>query len=492
MVQEPQAHAFDDVLQSGLLDMTTFSSDGTVIGVFGRNTLQLSLSDNLFEVCPIFSGMVDVIGELVDEYDNQFTLPSVNLPDSQNETVQLCDLRVCRSRNSDEFVLVTTSVSNDEMPHLEAVREARHKAYETELYELERKRFEEYYAHSPILSFALDAEMNVIASSRQLQEFATGTSGDPAQWVSYFLQSNENQISKEASLVTAVRHDGSIRSIEVAHHSVANSVTGKLEIYYVLLDVTDREALLRSTKRSQIELSELSSKLQVSNQRLEDFARMAAHDLVAPLGRLSVFSEILEQEVGDVIPEQASFAIEAIQSSSKRCREVVTDILELAQVEGVEPDYQEVLIEPLIHQVISDLIGNPKDISLIFDCDFQSMFVDQKLARLIFRNILSNAVKYRSADRPLEIRITGRISNNNFARVEIADNGRGFLMKDGVSPFDPFVRMQNASGKAGSGLGLNMVENACHHLGWTPSISSKPDQGTVVSLRDIIPVGGEE
>ena len=98
----------------------------------------------------------------------------------------------------------------------------------------------------------------------------------------------------------------------------------------------------------------------------------------------------------------------------------------------------------------------------------------------IFRNLISNAIKYRKMDNTLhEIKISITIEQNQ-AIISFRDNGIGINKQNLSKVFDMFYRASEQSG--GSGLGLYIVKNAVEKLGGRVTVGSEPGQYTIFEI----------
>jgi signal transduction histidine kinase len=98
----------------------------------------------------------------------------------------------------------------------------------------------------------------------------------------------------------------------------------------------------------------------------------------------------------------------------------------------------------------------------------------------IFRNLISNAIKYRRVENPLhEINITIAIEENE-AVISFRDNGIGITKQNLTRVFEMFYRASEQAG--GSGLGLYIVKNAVEKLGGRVSVGSEPGQYTIFEI----------
>ena len=98
----------------------------------------------------------------------------------------------------------------------------------------------------------------------------------------------------------------------------------------------------------------------------------------------------------------------------------------------------------------------------------------------IFRNLISNAIKYRKMNNSShEIKIAITIEPNE-ALISFRDNGIGIPKQNQNKVFDMFYRASEQSG--GSGLGLYIVKNAVEKLGGRVSVGSEPGLYTLFEI----------
>lgn len=109
---------------------------------------------------------------------------------------------------------------------------------------------------------------------------------------------------------------------------------------------------------------------------------------------------------------------------------------------------------------------------------------DADMVRQVIANLLSNAIKYSSAVTPIVIH--GR-TQDNFAVLSIADQGRGVPNDEKLKLFEPYFRASNSRGVPGTGIGLYLVERYVATHGGSISFDSELGTGTTVTVR--IPIG---
>ena len=122
-----------------------------------------------------------------------------------------------------------------------------------------------------------------------------------------------------------------------------------------------------------------------------------------------------------------------------------------------------------------------------------TIVADTTLFSQIVENLVGNALKFTPAERTPRIAITARSTPEGMDYV-VADNGIGFNPQYKDRIFEPFRRLNSGSQTSGSGMGLAIVANAIHQLGWTITVDTEEMQGTSFRIgipsRHIVGEGG--
>jgi signal transduction histidine kinase len=101
---------------------------------------------------------------------------------------------------------------------------------------------------------------------------------------------------------------------------------------------------------------------------------------------------------------------------------------------------------------------------------------------IIFNNLISNAVKYNKVGGKADITID---STESEVLLVFTDTGIGISDADRENLFKDFMRVKNERTKniSGSGLGLSIVRKVIELYHGTVKVDSKPDLGTVFTVR---------
>src|SRR5262249_16338845 len=106
---------------------------------------------------------------------------------------------------------------------------------------------------------------------------------------------------------------------------------------------------------------------------------------------------------------------------------------------------------------------------------------DRLALEQIFGNLLDNAVKYRSLERPLEVHVRVKRERGRRIAIEVEDNGRGIAAQDHDRVFDLF-RRSGAQDQPGEGIGLAHVRSMIRNLGGDITLQSELGRGTTMKL----------
>jgi len=163
-------------------------------------------------------------------------------------------------------------------------------------------------------------------------------------------------------------------------------------------------------------------------------------------------------------------------------KENIREILDLSRNSRLKLDKEVVHFKKIIHEVFDQLKFTAeadrvkKKVTVTQDQPFVS---DRRRVKVIFNNLISNAVRYSNGHGP-QIEIEVRVVNDK-ALITIQDNGRGIAKEHIGHVFEMFYRA--TENNAGSGLGLYIVKETIDKLKGSINLKSKVGDGTTVEVR---------
>jgi signal transduction histidine kinase len=218
--------------------------------------------------------------------------------------------------------------------------------------------------------------------------------------------------------------------------------------------------------------------------RYQQAIHWAAHEMRTPLTAIQGSSEIMTRyALTDAKRQQLT---EMINSESKRLARMIQTFLD---VERLADGQMELKREPFsIAQVVETCfqratpIAERKNIGLFLDEIADATLIgDRELMEYALYNLLTNAIKYSPAD--TQIHVLSELDGGRL-RVAVRDQGIGMDAKELKSIFKKFYRTKRAeaSGEAGTGIGLSIVEQIVTHHGGRMEVTSEPGKGSCFTM----------
>ncbi|WP_254861878.1 ATP-binding protein [Halovivax gelatinilyticus] len=231
-------------------------------------------------------------------------------------------------------------------------------------------------------------------------------------------------------------------------------------------------------------LENLVYQLEQSNERLEQFAYAASHDLQEPLRMVSSYLQLLDRRYADELDEDGEEFIGFAVDGADRMREMIRGLLEYSRVETQGEPLEPVDLETLVAAVRSDLTVciDRTDASVTVD-SLPTVEGDPGQLRQVFQNLFENAIEY-SGDEPPTIHVEAERLEPALAAetgtdwiVSVADEGIGIDPDDQAVVFEVFQRLHSRSEHAGSGIGLALCERIIERHGGDIWVDSEPGEG---------------
>lgn len=227
------------------------------------------------------------------------------------------------------------------------------------------------------------------------------------------------------------------------------------------------------------EQKEREESLQRSRDALNSFASVVSHDLRTPLGHISGFTEILQNDLGDSLSQQHQDYMGYIIGGADHMRRLIDALQRHAKLGEVEVEREcidlNTLVAKLKHRyetALSDT-GSTLEWGTLDSVSADPVLLDQLLS-----NLLGNAIRYRSMDRPLCVRIATRETARN-TLIEVKDNGKGISAADQQSIFTLFCRGANAGANDDAlGLGLATCRTIAQAHGGSIRLTSQEGSGS--------------
>jgi signal transduction histidine kinase len=303
--------------------------------------------------------------------------------------------------------------------------------------------------------------------------------------LSYFLfADNDKDTNRFSEIITLI-------------HEVINIMSDKLDNLYLLEElrkinlglerkITDRTSELWETNRllrREIEDKRLAEEeLKLKNEELNNFVYRVSHDLRAPITSVEGLINIIKLELQSKSSDLRPF-ISLLEDRMKNLDRFIYDILNYSRNIRTSVSIEKIEFRSIISACFEELeyLDNAVNIKKTIQVSPKSFFNDKMGIHEIFRNIISNAIKYADKSKDSNtIDIIIKI-NKKEANISIQDNGIG-IAKD-VLPkiFEMFYRGSELS--KGSGIGFNLVSQSVDKMGGKIDVKSTIGEGTEFIVR---------
>ncbi|MFC6716456.1 ATP-binding protein [Natrialbaceae archaeon GCM10025810] len=230
-------------------------------------------------------------------------------------------------------------------------------------------------------------------------------------------------------------------------------------------------------RRYERRLNETVEFLEESNERLEQFAYAASHDLQEPLRMISSYLQLLERRYADQLDEDAAEFIAFTVDGADRMREMIDGLLEYSRIDSQGEPFEPVDLDEVVADVRRDLeVAITESEAEIEVESLPRVFGDESQLRQLFQNLLSNAIEY-SGDEPPRIRVTVEREGCEYV-VSVSDEGIGIDPSESERVFRVFQRLHSRSEYEGTGIGLALCQRIVERHGVRASEANSSSAGS--------------
>jgi light-regulated signal transduction histidine kinase (bacteriophytochrome) len=229
-----------------------------------------------------------------------------------------------------------------------------------------------------------------------------------------------------------------------------------------------RNAALGIVLRKAEELAQLSDELKRSNQELEAFSYSVSHDLRAPFRHIVGYSELLKDATQGRLDERELRYLEVIRQSAQYAGTLVDNLLSFSRVGRAKLNFEPVDMNRLVEAVRRDLATEYANRAVEWRIEpLGTAVADLMMMRLVWQNLIQNALKYTRGRTPATIEISWS-SGEQEDEYAVTDNGVGFEQAYVNKLFGIFQRLHRVEEFEGTGIGLaNVRRMIARHGGRT-------------------------
>jgi len=236
------------------------------------------------------------------------------------------------------------------------------------------------------------------------------------------------------------------------------------------------EALASDVTAKRIELERRGVELERSNADLEQFAYVASHDLQEPLRMVSCYTELLSERLAGDTDEKTKSYMSTVIKGACRMRDQIHGLLEYSRVGSSEAPMERVNLSNALDTVLFEFQTTIQDSGAVIERG-ELPVVNGVSSQLVavFRNLIGNALKYRSEAAP-RIRVDAERAGE-YWRIRVRDNGIGIEPRYKDRVFRMFSRLHSRSKYEGHGIGLAVTKRIVERHGGAIAFESAPGAG---------------
>lgn len=267
---------------------------------------------------------------------------------------------------------------------------------------------------------------------------------------------------------------------------VASAIFIWLVIWYLVSTVSE------SLRKREQQLHVANEQLKKADEEKTRKLLITTHDLKAPFTGIESNIQLLKIMYWDTVSQPVKDIINKIENRAYTLRERVNQILMLESLRSQRSSTEKLSaidLQSVLTSVLEELEEKikAKQIALNVHVPSTQIYGDIKQFKILFSNLLSNAVNYSYDEGIIDIRIE---KLENTIVVYITDHGIGIKAEALPHIFEEYYRTSEAQefNKSSTGLGMAIVKEIALKMGVNIEISSEQNKGTttkvVISKKD--------
>ncbi len=223
-------------------------------------------------------------------------------------------------------------------------------------------------------------------------------------------------------------------------------------------------------------MRQLKQELAGARNELQQFAYMASHDFREPVRLIAGYVQLLAQRTQGKLDAEAGDLMASALEGVAQMQERMDGLLEYARVTTDGAGFQPTACEEVFAEALSSLRQSIEESAAeIHHQNLPVILADASQIRSVFHNLISNALRFRSADPP-RVAVRAERSGNEWV-FAVQDNGIGLDSQYAGRIFQLFQRLHTRTECPGAGVGLAVVKRIVERHGGRVWVESEPGKG---------------
>ena len=239
-----------------------------------------------------------------------------------------------------------------------------------------------------------------------------------------------------------------------------------------------QEKLAEHARRLEQEVWDRTARLNETVCELEVFSYSLVHDMRAPLRSMRSFANLLREEYGPRLDDEARSYIRRIMESAERMDAMIRDVLTFSRIGRGELPFATVHLDKLVHEIVEQYPHFQERKSCIrMESPLLDVYGNKALLSQCLSNLLENALKFVSPGATPEVTIRTEAVDDR-VKLWVEDRGIGIPAASQGKIFGLFERLHRQEQYPGTGVGLAAVKKAVERMSGTVGVVSEAGKGS--------------
>ena len=225
-----------------------------------------------------------------------------------------------------------------------------------------------------------------------------------------------------------------------------------------------------------------TQEIERKNKELEHFAYITSHDLKEPSRTIAGFITAFEEDFEDHLNDDSKYYLEHIKSASQRMNDMISTILSFSNL-GKSEKFEKISLNEILTELQEDLklLLIESSANIVYG-NLPELYAKRNLIKLLFQNLILNAIKFRNKNVLPKIEINAIDTKNHFV-FSVKDNGIGIAPDHQDKIFNFFTKLHLKSEYEGYGIGLSFCKKIAEIHQGQIGVFSKLGQGSTFTIK---------
>ncbi|AKP50553.1 PAS domain S-box protein [Cyclobacterium amurskyense] len=281
---------------------------------------------------------------------------------------------------------------------------------------------------------------------------------------------------------TYVRKDGTKLIVLLVLTAIKDHLGNIFGFLGIATDITERVENQQKLKEAKEDLEVLTEKLTSQNMQLANFAHITSHNLRAPVSNLNALLQFYHSSEDQEMKEEIIGNFEVVSNHLTQTLDTLVDLLKI-QDEGSK-ELEILYFDEIFEKTKEMLVGHIMESDAQVTADFSKapkITYNRVFLESIFLNLIGNAIKYRSPDRPPVIKLETDLKYNRIV-FTISDNGLGIDLKSHSKELFGLHKTFHKHAES-KGIGLFLTKKHIEAMGGIITARSEVGKGTTFTIE---------